>query len=258
MSVFVKGGSLVLQGDDGPSSVLIRATAQPDTFVVAGMAGTTINGSIGDGFSGVTRGFRIDLGGGDNELLVTAGELVDALDVPGAFSYSAGSGADLVVLDHVRFAGKVALDTGEGDDTVFGFVCFFARGARAGSGEGQDLVVLDNALTGGALVLSLGLGDDEAVLLDGDFASRTSLLLGGGDDTARFHEVSFEALSLKGSSGSDATVRTDAFFATATKESGIDGNAIVPDPDQVLASVRVQPGVLRALELIEDVGTGPS
>jgi hypothetical protein len=258
VSVSVKGGSLRLLGDDGPSSVLIRATAQPGSFVVAGMAGTTINGSSGDNFSGVTRGLRIDLGGGDNELLVTAGELVSELELPGAFSYRSGSGNDLVVLDHVVFSSKVGVDAGEGDDTVFGYVAFLPLGARVNTGEGDDLVVLDNALSGGALVLGLGLGDDEALLLDGDFAGRASLLLGAGDDAARFHAVSFEALLLKGVTGQDAVVRTDAFFASATKESGMEGTSIVPDPAQVTASIVARPSVVRALELIEEIGTGPS
>jgi hypothetical protein len=258
VSVSVKGGSLRLVGDDGPSSVLIRATAQPGSFVVAGMAGTNINGGSGDNFSGVTRGFRIDLGGGNNELLITAGELVTELEVPGTFSYRSGSGSDLVVFDHVVFTGKVAIDPGEGDDTVVGYVCFLPSSARVSTGEGDDLVVLDNALTGGGLVLSLGLGDDEALLLDGNFAGRTSLLLGEGDDVARFHAVSFAALLLKGSTGSDAAVRTDAFDVTVTKESGMESTAIHPDPAQVTADVVGRPSVERALELIEEIGTGPS
>jgi hypothetical protein len=258
VSVSVKGGSLRLVGDDGPSSVLIRATAQPGSFVVAGMAGTNINGGSGDNFSGVTRGIRIDLGGGDNELLVTAGELASELQVPGAFSYRSGSGSDLVVFDYVVFSNKVAVDTGEGDDTVFGYVCFLPLAARVNAGEGDDLVVLDNALTGGPLTVGLGLGDDDVLLLDAAFAGRTSLLLGAGDDAARFHAVSFAALLLKGATGSDAIVRTDEFETTVLKESGMDGGAIVPDPAQVTATIFARPGVVRALELIEEVGTGPS
>lgn len=258
VSVSVKGGSLRLVGDDGPSSVLIRATAEPGSFVVAGMAGTNINGGSGGGFSGVTRGFRIDLGGGDNELLITAGELVTELEVPGTFSYRSGSGSDLVVLDYVAFFGKVAVDSGEGDDTVFCYVCFLPQSARVSTGEGDDLVVVDNALTGGGLVLSLGLGDDDALLLDGNFAGRTSLLLGGGDDAARFHAVNFEALLLKGSTGQDLIVRTNEFDATATKESGLEGSLTFGDADLVIGEIVAQPSVERALELIEEIGTGPS
>jgi hypothetical protein len=189
---------------------------------------------------------------------MTAGALVGELEVPGAFSYRSGSGSDLVVLDHVVFSSKVSLDTGEGDDTAFGYVCFLPFAARVNSGEGDDLVVFDNALTGGPFTVGLGLGQDDVLLLDADFAGRTSLLLGDGDDAARFHGVSFEALFVKGATGVDAIVRTDEFDATALKESGVDGAAIHPDPAQVTATIVARPSVVRALELIEEIGTGPS
>jgi hypothetical protein len=257
VGVLVKGGVLVLSGDDGPSQVVVRATASADTFVVEGFAGTNVNGGSGGAFAGVTRGFKIDLGGGNNELLLTAGE-ESLLTVPGAFSYRSADGGDLVVLDHASFPGKFAVNTGAGDDTVFGYVCAFAGAARVATGEGADLAFLDNSESASKLGANLGLGDDEAVILDSVFAGRVSLLLGAGGDVARFHAVQFGALAVNGSSGSDAIVRTDDFLPGVEKLTGIDGMAIVPDPNQVTAAIVDHPGVERAIELIEDEGTGPS
>jgi len=256
VSVVVKGGALVLAGDDGPSSVIVRATALADTFTVEGIAGTNVNGGAGGAFPGVTRGFKIDLGGGDNELLLTAGEQ-PLLVVPGAFSYRSASGDDLVVLDHANFPGKVALNLGAGADTVFGYVCAFAGGLRVTTGDGDDLVVFDNSESASKFAVNLGLGDDDVMVLDGVFTARTSLLLGPGGDAARFHAVQFDQLSVNGSSGSDAIVRTDDFLAAVVKLTGIDGLAIVPDPNQVTAAISDEPGLVRAIELIEDEGTGP-
>lgn len=258
----LKGGALVVVGDDTASTLVIHATPQAGTLVIEGVAGELINGASSAEFAGVTRGITLDLGGGDDELLLTPqgqGVLDPELVVP-ALSVRSGEGDDLLVLERVRVAGKLAVDSGPGADAVVAFLSTLEGNARFASADGDDaLVLVFNTSAARALRADLGAGNDVFGFDNGRLEGKTSLLFGTGDDLAGFSDIGFGATAkIDGGAGSDGVVQQGAGAALAAQKlKGFEGAIQNVNLSTFFALVLTPlPGFERAQVLANTYGIG--
>jgi hypothetical protein len=249
VSVTVKGGRLLVTADDGPSSVVVRATGQADTFEVRPLNGANVNGGAGGEFSGVTRGMRVDLGEGANELLVSSGHAAP-FAVLAALSVRSGGGDDVVVLDRV-FIDKLVMSTGAGADTFYAFVCGLIGAAKLATDDGDDVVVLDNCETGKAKA-NLGSGADRVALFDSVLSGKSSFALGPDHDRVGITASFFDVLRVTGSTGFDVLVRMDDVATPSLRQVE---EQIAFDPEVVEQNLLIEGRVQRAIELIENEGS---
>jgi len=253
-----KGGRLTLTGDATPSAIAIRPSElAADHFVIEGLDGALINGSASILFGGVTR-IEVDLGGGDDALLVTArGENGPVLDpVFPALSVRDDAGDDLVAFDHVGMVGKLSVDLGAGADTVAVFASTLAAAARFTTGDGGDAVFVGLACAVRTkLQANLGLGDDvvvvENTLLDG----KTSLVLGAGEDAAGLADLLGTArVAINGGVGFDA-VLDDGSGAAVRKLKAVEDTQTT-DAQAVYDLIEDHPGFEAAQDLVNTHGVG--
>jgi hypothetical protein len=258
ITAFQKGGRLSLTGDDTSSAIAIRSSElASDHYVIEGLDGALINGSTSRLFGGVTR-IEVDLGGGDDALLLTAraenGPVLDP--VFPALSVQDAAGDDLVVFDHVSMVGKVGVELGTGADTIAVFVSTLAAAVRFSTGDGSDATFVGlSSWVRAKLQANLGSGDDVAVvdntLLDG----KTSLVLGSGEDAAGLAVLGGSApVALNGGLGSDLA-RDDGAGAPERKLKAVE-DAQTTDDDLVYDLIEDHPGFVAAQDLVNSHGVG--
>jgi hypothetical protein len=258
-----KGSKLALIGDAAGNSVVIQATDTAGDLHVKGLAGTLVgfDGALTNGgatvpVSGVEH-IAANLGAGDNELLLTAlgpdGEQPELL-IAGKFSFRSGSGNDIVVFDNTRMAGKVALNLGDGADTVVGFECSFESGVGFTTGNGDDAIAIQLCDLTGKMKANMALGEDRFVALDASFAGKASLVMGGGDDRAGLANAPFASTAKLDGGKDDDTFLDDPNaiddYALKSFENVTGG-----DEDDVVELLTNLPGISRAVDLIVDEGT---
>jgi hypothetical protein len=253
-----KGGRLTLVGDATASTLALRATDEPFRYVVEGLDGALIDGEAAVTFTGVTRGIEIELGDGNDRLLVTArGPAGVALDpVFPDLTVSGGGGDDVVAFDHVSVAGKLNADLGAGADTVALFVSTLAGAGRVAGGDGADLAFVGLSSTlRSKLRLDHGEGDDLVVVANAEVLRTLSILLGPGDDAlglATFFAP--VALKLDGGLGFDQ-LREDGTVELGARPKRIEDTLEVDD-EVVYNLVDGEPGLVSAYDLANEFGVG--
>jgi hypothetical protein len=253
-----KGGRLTISGDDTSSAIAIRVSElAPAHFVIEGLDGALVNGSDSRLFGGVAR-IEVDLGGGDDALLVTArGESGPVLDpVVPALSVRDDAGDDLVVFDHVGVVGKLRVELGAGADTIAVFLSTLAAAARFGTGEGSDAVFVGlGCAVRAKLQANLGLGDDVAMIENTALGGKASLVLGSGEDAAGVADLSGAgAVAINGGLGGDAA-RDDGVGAVPRKLQAVEDAQIV-DNQIVYDLLDDHPGFEAAQDLVNTHGVG--
>lgn len=186
VAVEVKGGSLVIKGDDDGNAVTLdQVGLGTDSVRVAPGGGTTVNGAAGaQVFGGLVAGAKITLAGGADLL-----EL-ESMQLNGNVGIKAGDGSDRVNVLDATLQGPAKIDLGAGDnaltlcDAAFpndvsikigkqtgGFVTATCPGATGNvtTNEGGSVFLMHNDTFGGSLAVKaasavhVGVVDDVAV-----------------------------------------------------------------------------------------------
>lgn len=119
VTVIVKSGRLLVTGAAGDEAVEITQGSKANTFRIAGLEGTTVNGQVATtpvAFSGVSRGIRIDLGAGENAIAL--GKAGQEQTVAPAVSVNGGVGDDSITITNTRVRGTLAIETNAGRNRV--------------------------------------------------------------------------------------------------------------------------------------------
>ena len=160
VTVTVEGGHLIIRGDDGDNNIIVTEG------MVAGRAGTTVNGKPNEMVFDVTGDINIRMNGGDDFVRV---ELPGFTLVPNNLWISMGSGDDILELLQVVVAGATRILTRAGHDVVFIDGVFrvntfissdFGGGFEVETGGGQDLVEINHAIFRDQVNVKLGSGND--------------------------------------------------------------------------------------------------
>ncbi len=194
VSAALSGGTLKLKGDGDANTVTLDQVAlNPDALRVTG-TGTTINGGSDPLiFEGVTGGLQVDLGGGDDTLLL------DTVTLAGTVKIKMGAGADTLSISGGELQGTVSVDLGGGDNVlqlcspVVDGTLSVKTGAGTGSARNAACGQTIASNQGGALVLDSvevkkgvvlkGSKRSEAVTIhDSHLDAGAKLTLGGGSD----------------------------------------------------------------------------
>jgi hypothetical protein len=109
--------SLTITGDSNANNIQIEQTSA-NQFTVIGLGGTTINGKTQQTFTNVTKDLKIDLKGGDDNLLIGSDAGVPPTVTIGRdLSVTLGDGNDYADLN-VKVKGNMNVDAGANDDNV--------------------------------------------------------------------------------------------------------------------------------------------
>ena len=229
--VNVVRGDLLIRGDAEGNEIAVTAGAEPGTYVVAGLNGTTVHQegqtpATEVRVSGVRNDVRIGLGEGNDSV-----SMVDAR-VAGSVSIHTGAGDDEVTVDQVAARGGLGIDTGEDNDTVslgsendtgatplgerdgaLEGALRIRKGIRVNLGNGNDTLTLENAATHVGIGVNGGLGDD-SISASGTSATVLAVLGGDGTDTISLNEVRVRHAGIHAGAGNDDVTIEDSVFAT--------------------------------------------
>lgn len=193
----VINGSLILRGDDAANVITIDRDPLTGAVRVLGNFGTdnrgqvlpehttTVNGQPSVvhperpflSFDNVTRDVRVELGGGDDKLVV------NGLDLPRRLRVDAGAGADRVEVIACRVgAGLFIRGVGGGDKTVAVSASDVAGPTRVLTGADADAVSLTASTFNRRTVVRTGRGDDE-IVTSADFRRGMARRDGPGQDS---------------------------------------------------------------------------
>lgn len=221
VTAYVSGGDLVLTGDSLQNDLQIVQTMQngapiAGSYYVAPRNGTTLNGqAAGHYFEGVTHDMRINLGGGNDRLILGNGSSDDNFIVPNDLSIDMGGGADVVTVDRISVRDDATILTGDGNDSV-SFKGSVGADKNVDNGA-NDLTIdtgarPDNVLVQDTFVrrnLSINTGNDNySDVVDIYFTSignNTAITTGDGGDIVDIADSSFaKTLTIKTGSGNDS------------------------------------------------------
>jgi hypothetical protein len=229
--VNVVRGDLLIRGDAEGNEISVTAGAEPGTYVVTGLNGTTVHQegqtpATEVTVTGVRNDVRISLGEGDDSV-----SLVDS-GVRGSISIHTGTGADEVTVDQVSARGGLAIDTADDNDTVtlgstddtgattFGLrdgtlegALRIRKGIRVNLGDGNDSLTLENAASLIGIGVNGGLGDD-TISASGTSGSILAVLGGDGTDTITLSDIRARHAGVHAGLGNDNVTIEDSVFAT--------------------------------------------
>jgi hypothetical protein len=183
----VSEGVLYLQGDDGNNAFWVQVTAHDQVTVLPYDSSTTVNGSSAPVvFDGVSRGYYLKTGGGNDIVVIDGAERGTSLYV------DLGDGNDAVAISHSNSDHGTTILTGEGANSVSIGGSDLRGGTFIQTGNGSNTVQLgwtafDNlTLAGGSGSNAVGM---PAVDLDhpaniSGFATYSSLIPVAVDDNA--------------------------------------------------------------------------
>jgi hypothetical protein len=224
----VQFGALRVVGDDDANAIRLYPGPDPDSLALEPLdATTTVDGSAGAAIlTGITAGVRVDLGAGDDELVVEDAELPAALEILGGDgadhvtlddchvhggTHIAGGGAgDTIVLGTTQFDGKLVVQSDSGDDVVSLDTVSIAQRTKLATGVGNDQIsIVDSSLLASDVTIMTAAGDDVLSLDGSSIDGRLHVALGDGGDGMTTHATTCaERVRLNGGGGTDTT--TDA------------------------------------------------
>jgi hypothetical protein len=229
--VNVVRGNLTIQGDAADNEIAITAGAEPGSFVVTGLNGTTVhqNGQTPTTevkVTGVRRDVRIGMGEENDSVSL------EGVAVRGDVAIRTGTGNDEVSIDEASIGGRLAIGTdGDNDTVALGSAADTEPtpvGVRGGTLEGalrvrkgihvdlgteNDTLTLDRVATSTGVGVNAGTGDDSVS------ANLTSgivfAVLGDeGTDTISLSDLRARHLGVHGGAGNDHVTIQDSVFAT--------------------------------------------
>jgi hypothetical protein len=258
--VNVVDGNLRIAGDAEGNEILITAGAEPGSFVITGVDGTTLDGAADPITVTGVRNIRINLGEG-NDLAAVAGA-----NIRGNVGIQTGAGDDRVLIgtgegapelagilpaDLTVYAkGVIHVETGADADTV-NVDDAIAAALSIDSGDGNDAVSVGSAAPLGDLDarvsarfgvhVNLGAGNDE---LNMDQLRTRGLIVargGAGDNAIDVNVANAAAMAVLGDGGADNVTLADLDVRHLGVHTGA-GNDNVEVSDSVFASLGVSLG----------------
>ncbi len=194
VDAMVVGGTLVVGGDANSNAITI--TQEGANFVITG-DGTTVNGGAAPAvFAGVTKGFKMFMGLGNDTLTMTH------LALPSRVQIRTGLGDDATTIDGCSTTGEVAIDTSWGADTLSVLDSQLLGNVRLLTGIGNDTVELASQFGAAGVprskfLLNTGLGNDTLTVIsegdDSSFYGQTTIFTGWGCDTVTLTNETFHA-----------------------------------------------------------------
>lgn len=217
-----KGTTLTLKGDTEGNAVQITKNGEGQ-FVVTGLYGATVNGSI-DAFvvTGTVKNISVDMGAGADTVVFSNATL------PGNLSVQLGVDSDSLTLDGVTVGGIASVKNTKDNATdrlqVTGST--FSKSLSLDGGGGDDEIVVSNSSFTRTLTILGGLGADE-VLTQSVNAAAISMNL-GKDTNANAVQVlqtqTTGALTITSYGGEDSvSIRNSAIGRNLTVSTG-EGN----------------------------------
>jgi hypothetical protein len=267
VAVSVDDGRLLVQGDELDNKILITGGTESGSFVITGLDGTNIilDGEppaaevtvsdvrsarvrMGDGADLVAvagASFRghlaIGTGAGDDRVLIgtggdaaeLVGELPDDLTVEAhSLRISTDGDSDQVAVDDATIRHRLAIHTGDGDDTASlgstaavdetGARLRVRGGVHVGLGDGNDELNLDQLRVRGGILAHAGEGDD-TVNANAVESHHMAVLGYDGVDTVTLADLDVRVLGIHTGDGDDVVDVQDSVFAVFGASLG-DGN----------------------------------
>lgn len=184
VSVNLVANEVRILGDNAANQVSVHQLAS-GAYRIQGQTGTTINGKAFVDMKSPDFDLRINLGAGNDKLIVgnniaNAAMMVEDLEI------DMGAGNDSVVVGNVRTTDNefAKIRTGDGNDTVSVEKCTIKTGLKVETGAGNDRLDVWKSTINGKLEANMGAGTDQVFLTDAVFSS--SFLDGGsGTDTLK-------------------------------------------------------------------------
>jgi hypothetical protein len=212
VTAVVTDGDLELTGDDAANVFRVAPAGAPQSVIVTGLEGTTVNGGTGALTLNGVISLGLFPGDGDDRM-----EL-QLLDLPDRLLAKLGRGNDGLILQDVRVRGRVSrirggadrdditirgftqfgerlvIGTGAGPDSVTLTNVGFSRGLRIDTGGSRDAVVLQFCGLAHAeeLLVRTGDGEDAVTLLGSNFEDDVKLDLDDGDDDLLVEDCDFD------------------------------------------------------------------
>lgn len=215
-------GDLTLTGDARGNGVSVTAGLTPGTIIVTGLGTTTIDGQASVTLGGVTGNVTINLGQGDDVLLLGG---TDQLDVARNLTINLGRGNDVLDLKNVTVAGKAAIAGAAGADSVTLADTAFSRNLHVNLGKGSNSLTLDHVTVNDKAKLEGGSDADAFQLVDSVFARSLVLNLGNGDNTLQLDTVNVTGkTTATAGKGADIIAVLDSVFGDRFKLSTGNGN----------------------------------
>jgi hypothetical protein len=215
-------GDLTLTGDTRGNGVSVTAGLTPDTIIVTGLGNTTIDGQVSVTLGGVTGNVTINLGQGDDVLLL--GGAVQ-LDVARNLTINLGRDDDVLDLKNVTAAGTATISGAGGADAVTLADAAFSRDLKVNLGKGANSLTLDRVAVNGKAKLEGGSAADVFQLMDSAFAGSLVLDLGNGDNTLQLDTVNVTGkTTVTAGKGADVIAVLDSVFGDRFKLSTGNGN----------------------------------
>ena len=135
VQAFVSGHVLYVAGDDAANRIWIAGSGKTGVVIRSLDGETTINGRNAVFVGGITGGYHVTMGGGDDYLLVTSTRSNGGLTV------DMGEGNDYLGISDAGHARETVLAGGEGNDTIVLHASTFRRPVYVNTGAGHDQVV---------------------------------------------------------------------------------------------------------------------
>ncbi len=207
VAVSVLNGDLRITGDGNANDVAVVQTIQngvpvTGSYFVTGRNGTTINGHSSsttalNTFTGVSRDFNINMGGGDDR--VTLGPdndlygLNNKLKVPRDMLINAGAGNNIVVLNGLNIARNASISSGNVADRIY-VHADVQNDLTINTGGGADLVDVYNTfvrhnLTIDASVNNTNTSDVTVYLTTMNVGNDVNIATGGGKDSVYITDI---------------------------------------------------------------------
>ena len=216
----VTSGKLTVTGDDAPNAVQVLAGVGPGAFIVAGIDGTLVNGSLSTTVSGVKK-LSIDMKDGVDRV-----ELLDVV-LDGSLLVNLGDGSDSFVMQGGRVRTKAEIKGGKESDDIR-----IRQGARFGDhlfvrgGKKIDTIVVTDASIGGDSEIKGGGGNDTITVQFTTLDDGANLVVGGGDgdDHTLLTENAFEHVQVYMGDGDDELQIEGCDFEGELRAEGNDGD----------------------------------
>lgn len=206
------GGDLVLNGDNQDNQLAVVATEVAGQYEIQGVAGTTINGQQSIVVDGVVDDMRINLRGGDNQILLTGTDSDGDSNnfVVDDVRFTSRSGNDIMVLQDVSVLGQLRARTSSGNDAI-GVKYGQVESISVRSGSGNDVMMLWEVEVNGRTDVDLGSDDDAMVSIFSEYQDDVRIRMGSGEDFGTTAADTFDQdLLLDGGNGNDELLEPGA------------------------------------------------
>jgi hypothetical protein len=199
----VLDGELAILGDDQSNRIIIERSptgTDSNTFQLTPVDGTTINGSAEPLTISGVQSIRLEMGGGDDSVLLRDARLY------GAFSFGGGEGRDVLTMLRVTVHGAVLLDAGAGRDTIHLANVRARDSVTIDDRLGPSSLHLNRLWVDGVAAVRTGNSIDQLDITDSTFRHVSGFRTRGGDDTIRIRGTTIRTNSAVDAGAGDNVV----------------------------------------------------